>query len=62
MDALQEGRIHCPYCGELLTILMDLSAGNQSLIEDCQVCCQPMALQYGTDASGGIWIDVEQAQ
>lgn len=62
MDALREGRINCPYCGESLTLLLDLSAGDQSVIEDCQVCCQPMAVAYGSDAEGEVWISVDQAQ
>ena len=27
-------------------ILLDLSAGDQSYIEDCQVCCQPMQVSF----------------
>lgn len=62
MDALRESRINCPYCGESLTLLLDLSAGDQSVIEDCQVCCQPMTVTYGSDAKGEVWISVDQAQ
>jgi hypothetical protein len=32
------------------TILLDLSAGNQSYIEDCQVCCRPMQIGFRTVA------------
>jgi len=49
MDAtVVERRIRCPYCGEALEILLDLSAGDQSYIEDCQVCCQPISISYRT--------------
>jgi len=27
-------------------ILLDLSGGDQSYIEDCQVCCQPMQVSF----------------
>jgi hypothetical protein len=27
-------------------ILLDISAGDQSYIEDCQVCCQPMQVSF----------------
>ncbi len=37
-------RIRCPYCAEMLQIQVDLSAGDQSYIEDCEVCCQPVQL------------------
>lgn len=62
MSALREQHIQCPYCGENISILLDLSAGDQSLIEDCQVCCQPMAVYYGTDLEGEVFINIAQAQ
>lgn len=37
-----EIEIHCPYCGELIAILIDGSVEAQDYVEDCQVCCQPM--------------------
>lgn len=42
----------CPYCGEAVTIAIDASAGEQSYVEDCQVCCRPMVLMVTVDASG----------
>ena len=36
--------ISCPYCGEQFEILIDLSAADQSYIEDCYVCCRPISL------------------
>jgi hypothetical protein len=36
----------CPYCGETITLLLDLSVEEQSYIEDCSVCCQPMNVSY----------------
>ena len=32
-----------------MTIAVDLSAGAQSYIEDCQVCCQPMQISFDLD-------------
>jgi hypothetical protein len=45
--------IDCPYCGETINIRLDLSAGSQSYVEDCQVCCQPiqLAVQVAEDGS-----------
>jgi hypothetical protein len=37
-------QIYCPYCGETLEVAIDCSVRRQEYIEDCQVCCQPMAL------------------
>ena len=45
MPELTEQSISCPYCGETITILIDTSAGDQSYVEDCQVCCRPMNVE-----------------
>ncbi|MCH6573478.1 MAG: CPXCG motif-containing cysteine-rich protein, partial [Proteobacteria bacterium] len=29
-----------------ISVVLDLSAGGQSYVEDCQVCCQPMQLSF----------------
>ena len=42
-------KIRCPYCDEPMNILLDLSAGDQSYVEDCQVCCQPMQIAFQAD-------------
>jgi len=44
--------IACPYCGELINTRLDLSAGSQSYVEDCQVCCQPMQVSLRVTADG----------
>jgi hypothetical protein len=36
--------ITCPYCGESIQTRLDLSAGHQSYVEDCPVCCQPIQI------------------
>lgn len=51
MNLLMENSINCPYCGELITILVDGSIEIQQYIEDCQVCCRPIDLQISV-ASG----------
>jgi len=38
-------RINCPYCGEPIEVLVDTSVDYQEYIEDCSVCCRPIALQ-----------------
>lgn len=44
----------CPYCGEMLLIQLDLSAGSQSYVEDCQVCCQPIQMVVRVGEGGGL--------
>jgi hypothetical protein len=45
VNELQELPIECPYCGEIVSLLVDASVPAQSYIEDCPVCCQPMAVR-----------------
>ena len=33
---------NCPYCGQRISVLLDLSVPAQSYIEDCEVCCNPI--------------------
>ena len=39
----------CPYCGEPISMVLDLSVPEQGYIEDCEVCCRPIRLHYTTD-------------
>jgi hypothetical protein len=41
--------VSCPYCGETITLFLDLSVEEQTYIEDCSVCCQPMAVSYSAE-------------
>ena len=50
--------IACPYCGEVITLVIDDSAGAQRYIEDCQVCCRPMVVSVAFDADGDPIVDV----
>jgi hypothetical protein len=56
----QETVIHCPYCGELLDILIDDSYGEQSYYEDCAVCCAPILFILSEDETGQIRLDVKR--
>jgi len=44
--------ISCPYCGEEFETSIDCSAGDQSYIEDCYVCCQPIEFTVNADTDG----------
>jgi hypothetical protein len=41
--------VSCPYCGETITLFLDLSVESQTYIEDCSVCCQPMNVSYSVE-------------
>lgn len=32
----------CPHCWETISMLLDSSVYNQSYVEDCEVCCNPI--------------------
>jgi transcription elongation factor Elf1 len=36
----------CPYCGEQISMVLDLSVSKQSYVEDCEVCCNPIEISY----------------
>ena len=37
---------HCPYCGEEISMVLDLSVRRQTYVEDCEVCCNPIEISY----------------
>ena len=39
----------CPYCGEQISMVLDLSIPHQTYIEDCEVCCQPIQITYESE-------------
>ena len=53
MDGVREYGFECPYCGEPITMVLDLSGdGEQDYIEDCEVCCRPVRVRFHVD--GGL--------
>jgi hypothetical protein len=36
----------CPYCWQQISMLLDLSRGGQSYVEDCEICCNPITISY----------------
>ena len=49
---LESQDYQCPYCGEPVEALLDLSGGDQQYIEDCPVCCRPIQFELQTDGDG----------
>jgi transcription elongation factor Elf1 len=46
ISVLKEHTFTCPYCWEQISMLLDLSAGGQSYVEDCEVCCNPISISF----------------
>ncbi len=36
----------CPYCGERISMVLDTSVNGQTYVEDCEVCCRPVEVNY----------------
>lgn len=60
MNLLDEQPISCPYCGELITVLVDCSVAEQSYIEDCQVCCQPIILDIIVEEESDVTVQARR--
>ncbi len=42
----QDYSFPCPYCGETLSIPLDVTGGRkQVFVYDCEVCCRPIAVE-----------------
>ncbi|MCW5518013.1 CPXCG motif-containing cysteine-rich protein [Muriicola sp. Z0-33] len=41
---MYEHFFQCPYCWEEISMLLDSSVHKQTYVEDCEVCCNPIAL------------------
>jgi len=41
---VHEKESYCPYCGEIIFLLIDPSMQLQEYVEDCQVCCSPIVI------------------
>lgn len=61
-----EHQITCPFCWQVLNILVDPYQETQTdqldYIEDCQVCCNPILIRIMRNAEGGMSIEAEQGQ
>lgn len=39
----------CPYCWQTVSVILDLSIEQQSYVEDCEVCCNPIQIFYAVN-------------
>jgi len=46
---MREHFFQCPYCWETISMLIDVSVIQQTYIEDCEVCCNPIELSVATE-------------
>ncbi len=36
----------CPHCWQKISMILDVSIEEQTYIEDCEVCCNPIQIGY----------------
>ncbi|MEL7312206.1 MAG: CPXCG motif-containing cysteine-rich protein [Pseudomonadota bacterium] len=58
---LDEHTASCPYCGEQIDVFIDTSAGDQSYIEDCFVCCRPIQFTVTVEGELVMYLQAEQS-
>jgi len=61
MNFVVEVEIECPFCGEVFTSAVDTSQGSGSTIEDCTVCCRPIALRFECEAGEVLSVEAARA-
>ena len=52
MSSLESTLISCPNCGEMISVLVDMSDAGEPYVEDCQVCCRPIRMVASCDEMG----------
>ena len=56
MPEITEAFLHCPYCGEPISVIVDDSVAEQQYVEDCQVCCRPMVVNVSVEHDGSLHV------
>ncbi|MCU0755250.1 MAG: CPXCG motif-containing cysteine-rich protein [Xanthomonadales bacterium] len=47
--------VECPHCFAPQLLRVDLTGGRvQAYVEDCQICCRPLAVQLTVDEAGAL--------
>jgi transcription elongation factor Elf1 len=52
----------CPYCWEEISMILDASVQEQTYIEDCEVCCNPIELTAAFEENELIRFDSESIE
>ena len=47
---MEEHFFQCPYCWEQISMLIDVSQNQQTYIEDCEICCNPIQISVVIEA------------
>lgn len=61
MNEQHEHFFSCPYCWTRISMLVDPSAGDQTYVEDCERCCNPISIHYQVEEGEVTSFEVEKA-
>ena len=61
MSLLETEKIQCPYCWQIMELVVDQSIGQQEYIEDCEICCRPIIFDVVSNG-GQIEMQVRREQ
>lgn len=59
---MEEQFFQCPYCWETISMLIDVSIRNQTYVEDCEICCNPIEISAISDGVSVIQIDANSIE
>jgi len=60
MNVQETRNIACPYCNEVIELLIDCTIAQQEYIEDCSVCCQPVIINISINDQQEVTINTRQ--
>ena len=60
MSTMETVAIRCPYCAAPIELVIDCSVDRQEYVEDCEVCCRPIAVTTAIGEDGEVYVDVRQ--
>ena len=54
MIKIEEQYFTCPYCYSKISMLIEAMSDKQEYIEDCEVCCRPIVIEFSLLDEGEI--------
>ena len=52
----------CPYCDAEISMLLDPSVAAQRYVEDCEVCCNPIEIEYAVEEDEVVAFDARSIE
>lgn len=60
MFNVEEYFFQCPYCFQSISMVLENLYGNQKYIEDCEVCCRPIEIEYQAEDGSITYFDAQR--